>query len=357
MGRRSRKVLSNAKEKNTSNGSDGSEGDADMILLTELKALQAIETLYADDLRPHGRVLLQRARELAAEESAVQQGFPPDSIDPDSMPLIDPKHLRTMCESMPELMVSPEFGREFSVVFKDRPDDFLDIRSMEDPYPEELWTELGNYFNALANDVNAEPLPGSRYACSRLMKVNKKLPFMQPLTLGQVCHVLQLAISKRQLLGYHENRLVPYSNSGQFVKDQCALQMQPISAVAASRKSARPLPVASRSEAKMGLLELFESENDILPLSNVKRLFRARFRLELSETSLGHSRLQSLLQDPYFAEISLLQAPGSGQHFVRRVDANASEVAEIIWPGQDCMRDALQDEVGSSGDEEADPAM
>jgi len=357
MGRRSRKALPAAKEKDTSNGSDGSEGDAGRIFLTELKAVQAIETLYADGLRPHGRVLLQRARELAAEESTVQQGLSPDSVDPESMPLIDPKHLRTMCETMPELTVSPEFGREFSVVFKDRPDDFLDIRSTEDPYSEELWTELGNYFNALSNDVNAEPLPGSRYACARLLKVNKNLPLMQALTLGQVCHVLQLAISKRQLLGYHENRLVPYSNSGQFVKDQCALQMQPISTVATSRKTARPLPVASRCEAKMGLLELFDSESDILPLSNVKRLFRARFRLELSETSLGHSRLQGLLQDPYFADILLLQAAGSGQHFVRRADANAPDVAEIVWPGLDCIPDALQDEVGSSVDEEGDPAL
>ncbi|CAK0856783.1 unnamed protein product, partial [Prorocentrum cordatum] len=34
-----------------------------------------------------------------------------------------------------------------------------------------------------------------------------------------------------------------------------------------------------------------------MPLSNVKRLFRSRFNMELSETALGHSKLSELLND------------------------------------------------------------
>ena len=35
----------------------------------------------------------------------------------------------------------------------------------------------------------------------------------------------------------------------------------------------------------------------LVPLSNIKRLFRMQYQTELSETALGHSKLSELLQD------------------------------------------------------------
>merc|ERR1719446_1861942 len=49
-----------------------------------------------------------------------------------------------------------------------------------------------------------------------------------------------------------------------------------------------------------------------VPLSNVKRLFRSRFRTELSETKLGHSKLSELLQDARFSDICNVQLHGNG---------------------------------------------
>jgi len=48
-------------------------------------------------------------------------------------------------------------------------------------------------------------------------------------------------------------------------------------------------------------------------VSNVKRLFRSYFGLDLSETALGYSRLSDLLQDPRFRDIGVVQARGAGQ--------------------------------------------
>ncbi|CAE7223439.1 rsmB [Symbiodinium natans] len=49
-----------------------------------------------------------------------------------------------------------------------------------------------------------------------------------------------------------------------------------------------------------------------IPLSNVKRLFRSRFHIELSETALGHSKLSELLQDPRLQDICSVRLQGHG---------------------------------------------
>jgi hypothetical protein len=49
-----------------------------------------------------------------------------------------------------------------------------------------------------------------------------------------------------------------------------------------------------------------------MPLSNVKRLFRSRFRVELSETALGHSKLSELLNDPRLQDICFVRLQGHG---------------------------------------------
>lgn len=50
----------------------------------------------------------------------------------------------------------------------------------------------------------------------------------------------------------------------------------------------------------------------------MKRFFRSRFDLELSETSLGYGRMSELLQDPRFAEICRLESQGKVQLVVQR---------------------------------------
>lgn len=50
----------------------------------------------------------------------------------------------------------------------------------------------------------------------------------------------------------------------------------------------------------------------MVPLSNIKRIFRTKFKTELSETKLGHSKLSELLQDSRFADICSVQLQGNG---------------------------------------------
>lgn len=287
------------------------------LKLTVPEVLASTRSLYADDLKAFGRVLLKRLRERAAASSALNHGLPIEMVDPESMPKIDPKRLRKICEMCPQLHVHSEEGREFSVVLIGQPCSILDVCSPHDPYPQQMWQEAAAYFQHLSNEEMI--LPGGRYACAREL-MRRGLPFLAEHSLGQVCHIVQLAITQKRILGYLEGQLVPYQHSDEWIKEQCAFHQQPICA----KPGAESMPVASWEEARERLWELLMTEHNpepgTLTLSNVKRLFRARFQLELSETALGHSRLFDLLRDVRFRDVCVLQAHKNGQLLVKRAD-------------------------------------
>jgi len=293
------------------------QGQAASFKLSAPEVLASVRSLYADELKPFGRVLLKRLRERAAATVALAQGLPLEAVDPETMPRIDPKRLRRMCQTCPQLRVDPEDGREFSVTLVGRPCNFLDVCSPHDPYPPEMWLDAATYFQSLSEEEMH--LPGGRYACARVL-VGRGLPFLAGCSLGQVCHIVQLAISQKRILGYLEGQLVPYWHSEEWVKEQYAFHQQPI----CSRKGTNSLPLATWEEARERLLQLLDSESNpepgVVTLSNVKRLFRSRFQLELSETVLGHSRLFDLLHDVRFRDVCTVQAHGNGQLLVKRAE-------------------------------------
>lgn len=285
------------------------------IKLSVPEVLASVKSLYADDLKPFGRVLLKRLRERAAAAAASSRGLPAEAVDPESMPKIDPKRLRNICQRCPQLCVDSEEGREFSVTLQGRHCSFLDACNPHDPYPQTLWDAATAYFQSLSCEEMY--LPGGRYASARAL-LKRRLPFLTGCSLGQVCHIVQLAISQKRLLGFLEGHLVPRPYSEEWVKEQCAFHQLPAGDGVSS------LPVASWGQARQRLRELLDSDPhdsvSNLTLSNVKRLFRDRFQLELSETALGHSRMFDLLHDVRFRDVCSVQAHRNGQLLVKRVD-------------------------------------
>merc|ERR1712070_1330478 len=59
----------------------------------------------------------------------------------------------------------------------------------------------------------------------------------------------------------------------------------------------------ARTYLRIILSDSMKSGTDSVPLSNIKRIFRSQFSTELSETSLGHSKLSELLQDAKLSDI------------------------------------------------------
>jgi len=184
---------------------------------------------------------------------------------------------------------------------------FIDIYDPVDSYPQELWSAAEIYFKSLGESGDLV-LAGGRYASARAL-AQCRLPFLEGYSLGQVCHIMQTAISQRKLLGYFNGAIVPYERSTSMLKWRCAQQQRPLvdPRVPASPTGNIPLQVADLGTARLKLREILDSAllrgSDQVPLSNIKRLFRSLYQMELSETALGHSKLTELLQDPRFNDI------------------------------------------------------
>jgi len=268
---------------------------AQQFSIDQQEVLAAVETLYTDELKPYGRILRKRLAERVQVSSRGQ------SVD------IDIKHLRAVCESSPWLYVQAEEGGDWSALLRCRLASFVDVYSPQDQYPQELWDAAGSYFGGL--DDADMVLPGGRYSCAQVL-VSRRLPFLQGRTLGQVCHIVQLAISQKKLLGYLNGAVVPYSRSQSMVKEKCAERGKPCTTTSKGTST-----LASWDSVRTRLQEIIATMAqgaEFVPLSNMKRLFRSRFHLELSETALGYAKLSELLQDSRLHDICTVRLQGHG---------------------------------------------
>jgi len=250
--------------------------------LAESDMLAAVNSLYTDQLKPYGRILRKRLGErgvvmwLAPGEPGLHQ-------------------LRTLCTGSAWLSIESEQGGEWSASLVGVKANFVDVYSPADPYAPEFWAAAACYFERL--EGNAMILPGGRFSCAQCL-LARNLPFLANFSLGQVCHIVQLAISQRKLLGYSADGIAPYAHSQSMLKDRAAAKQSACASLAAGVED---LPLATWDSVRRHLREALscamQDGADSVPLSNIKRIFRSQFLTDLSETALGHSKLSELLQD------------------------------------------------------------
>merc|ERR1719251_74126 len=119
------------------------------LLLSAREIVAAVRSVYADELKPFGRVLLKRLRERAAEREARRLQLPDDAIDPETMPRVNPRHLQKLCKACKQLHVTPEDGSEYSVTLVGHTQRFLDVCNTVDLYSEQLWAATSAYLDDL----------------------------------------------------------------------------------------------------------------------------------------------------------------------------------------------------------------
>jgi len=259
-----------------------------------------VESLYQDQLRPYGRIVRKRITE-------VFEGIGQDAPD------LDVRELRALCSASPWLevcdAVPADAGSDWLATIKGRDECFVDVYRAEDRYPHELWAMLAAYFGGPAGRDMA--LPGGRYASAQAL-IRLGLPFFAGRSLGEICHIVQLAISQKKILGYLNGAVVPYNRSQSMVKERNAERRRPCTNGRRNRIVTWGVLRSSISE----LIDELEPGNDLIPLSNIKRTFRARFHVELSETALGYSKLSELLQDSQLHDICRVELQGHGYALV-----------------------------------------
>jgi len=281
--------------------------------LSESDMLAAVASLYADQLKPYGRILRKRLSErgvvvgLASGEAGLGQ-------------------LRILCAGSTWLKLESEQGGEWSALLVDERPNFVDVYSPIDAYPAEFWMAAAAYFERL--EGTAMILPGGRFSCAQCL-ASRNLSFLGPYTLGQVCHIVQLAISQKKLLGYSSDGITPYAHSQSMLKDKAAAKQSACAALGGAGVGELPLATweSARQHLREALAFAMQEGADSVPLSNIKRIFRSQFQTELSETALGHSKLSELLHDVRLRDICIVKLLDQGYFVIPQFKLNAAQPA------------------------------
>jgi hypothetical protein len=155
------------------------------------------------------------------------------------------------------------------------------------------------------------------------------LAFLSEYSLGQVCHIVQLAISQRKCLGYLNGGITPYLHSHSKVKDSAAAEQSSCAHAACVSDLTLATWETARTYLRIILSDSMKSGADSVPLSNIKRIFRSQFSTELSETSLGHSKLSELLQDSKLSDICTVRLLEQGYFVVPQFSLTESTAADV----------------------------
>lgn len=268
-------------------------------VMTSDDLVRAADSLYDDEIQPLSRILKRRLVELSGDANLR-------AMD------IDLGALRVAVSvAAPRLVVNPVEGGDWEAVLTHRPPSFVDVHSACDNYGEEMWQDFVAYIDSL-HSPEAYRLPSSRYACAFELR-SRNLPFFAGLTLGALCHIVQLAISQKKILGHRDGSLVPYVMSKCFLKEKHA-ELGVAQAVSANSE-ASTMPFATWATVRACLMDIMNvarhSDQGCEPLANIKRLFRTRYHLELSETLLGYTKLSDVLQAPQVSDLCSLEMRNS----------------------------------------------
>eukprot|EP00927_Polykrikos_kofoidii_P013155 TRINITY_DN15713_c0_g1_i1.p1 TRINITY_DN15713_c0_g1~~TRINITY_DN15713_c0_g1_i1.p1 ORF type:complete len:714 (+),score=105.13 TRINITY_DN15713_c0_g1_i1:80-2221(+) len=256
---------------------------------TESELMFAVESLYHDELRPYGRILRKRLVEMAE-----QHGL--------EAPHADLIRLRSQCSACSWLQIESEDSVEWSATIIGRPANFVDIYDPADNYSEAFWAEAATFFEK--SNFDGMNYPGGRYVCAQGL-TSLGCPVLRGFSLGRICHFVQLAMTTRKILGYCNGAIVPYARSETMVKERCAEQQKVC-------KSAKVPPLTSWNVFRACLRELLDRQPEGVPVSNIKRLFKSQFQVDLSETVFGHATVCELFRDARLKGICSIQFLGNG---------------------------------------------
>merc|ERR1719191_2410650 len=306
-------------------------------VMTSEELIRSTESLYEDQIRPLSRILKRRLVELSGDSNLR-------TMD------IDLRALRVAVEAAgPRLTVNSAEGGDWEAVLLHRQPNFVDAHDQCDRYGEQLWQDFTAYIASLHTPEEYR-LPSSRYACAFELRA-RNLPFFADLSLGCLCHIVQLAISHKKILGHRDGALVPYVMSKCFEKKQHA-DLGLAQAVSANAEVPN-LPFADWTAVRACMAEIMHlarhSEQGYEPLANIKRVFRSRYNLELSETLLGYTKLSEVLQSPQVSDLCSLEMRNSGCSVVpaplwstsdvspSNLNSTSNNFGGLLAESQDCM--------------------
>eukprot|EP00928_Gymnodinium_smaydae_P017749 TRINITY_DN16786_c1_g1_i1.p1 TRINITY_DN16786_c1_g1~~TRINITY_DN16786_c1_g1_i1.p1 ORF type:complete len:493 (+),score=111.19 TRINITY_DN16786_c1_g1_i1:161-1639(+) len=241
-------------------------------LAEDLRA--ALTSLYEDRISPLSSYVKARLKERSCSEAVVNEAM-------------------NLYGRFPHLFDIQRGEREDEtrVFLKEVPSWFrgwVDFDDPEDPYDEKLWNE----FSAYLKNVNS--FAGGRYGMARELQ-NLHLPFLQGRSLGELCHLVQLALQKHQLLVYHRKMLKPIQ--------QVLEKQENNGAVADSDDYGE---IRDMDDLILVLFRILIHKPGGIPLCQMKRMIKFMFRRELSETAFQCTKLVNVFEKEPLASTFVL---------------------------------------------------
>ncbi|CAD7952531.1 unnamed protein product [Amoebophrya sp. A120] len=265
---------------------------------------EALTSLYMDRILPDEKTLKARLKVHCAEGS----------------PLLTDDFINAY-RLLPEyVVVKNENGNIVISLAKELvPADFLgfvDPTSNADPYGKDVWdgfeTYLGSMIETFQSQSRQQNPTGVTFHRGRYgMAVDlykRELEFFKDLTLGEVCHVVELAI-QRDLLHYENNLLLPAQACGKYHN---AIYGVPTASAANQRHTGSSSYIQSMEELKYLLADLLTRYPEGFNLSTLKTKIKAYYNKRLSETVFHETKLLTLVtQSPIDTIVKIVKLQGN----------------------------------------------
>ncbi|CEM22527.1 unnamed protein product [Vitrella brassicaformis CCMP3155] len=242
---------------------------------------EAIVSLYRDRIVPVYFNLKGRLHELSASAFVKAQ-------------------FMTVYRMFPDIYVvlTPAGQDEEAVLLKETPVWFrgwVDPNSEEDEYAEAMWTEFAQWLRErlTSGDSVAYSFVGGRYGMAQSLR-KMELPFFKGMSLGEYCHLVQLAISRRRLLAYEDNVLKPVASCSNVCYANLGIPDQ---------KRAGKDCITDLEELKRYLATLLVLYPNGFNLSTLKRKIKAKFNRELCQTVFHCTKLIDLISSPPLTDV------------------------------------------------------
>lgn len=253
---------------------------------------QALDSIYRDRIKPMANYVKGRLKERACPDALVKNFL---------------EHYARHSDLF--VVQQPPPPEEASIFFLKEPAWFkgwVDIDSPSDPYEEGMWDDLAKFLD------DQHTFAGGRYGMAREL-MQRQLAFLQPYSLGEICHIVQLAIQQRKLIVYHRKMLKPV---------QSIMCQQPN--VANGTGGTAEGEITDMDHLCLLLFRMLMRHPQGVQLSRMKQMIKREFGSAISEMAFQCTKLSELfLRDPLKGTF-LLEVEDAGKSMYVRVGDQAS---------------------------------
>jgi len=151
--------------------------------------ISTLESLYEDRIKPLANYVKGRLKERQCPEPLIKNFVELYAQQTDVFIVQRPADASD--EAVILLCTEPQWFKGW-----------VDIDSPDDPYDEETWEAFARFLDG------EHTFAGGRYGMAREL-MQRNLGFLANYSLGEVCHIVQLAIQSRRLVVYHRKMLKP----------------------------------------------------------------------------------------------------------------------------------------------------